>query len=229
MRKTCWTIVIGLALGLAAIAPHRPESGAPDVSPDAFTRLPVADPSGPANGRGDADRVSRHTVAGLRPTAIGSLQSASSRGIPSTADPARATANDGRTQRLADLAPDALLAVLEAEVERARAERGLRVDPAILASMRETGRARVVFDLGEATRDDALAARLMGPTDRRDVEALRVFPLIGHGAARVGPDALRELIRDGAAHHIELDVVHRPVLAKRSVSSPSTVVSSTSP
>jgi subtilisin family serine protease len=203
MRKICWTLVIGLVLGLAAASSDRPGTGERRAADDSATRLaPFPDSSMGANDAVGAKPESRSSAA------MGRL-------IPNESaidDAADAASGNTVARRLGDLAPEARLAALEAEIERARAERGLRVDPAILVAMRETGRARVVFDLSDPTRPTDLADRLMDDEASARIEALRVFPLIGHAAARVGPDALHALIDDAAAHHIELDAIHRPAL-----------------
>jgi subtilisin family serine protease len=59
----------------------------------------------------------------------------------------------------------------------------------------------------------AFASLLSGPAADARWAGLRLFPLLDHGAARVGPQALLQLIGSDRIQRIELDVIHRPVLA----------------
>ncbi len=115
-----------------------------------------------------------------------------------------------------DRAPRALVRqALERAVDRARIERALIVAPEVVDLAVEQGRAGIVF----ATRLEAggapaaFTSLLSGPTADARWTRLRLFPLLDHGAARVGPQALLQLIGSDRIQRIELDAIHRPVLA----------------
>lgn len=109
--------------------------------------------------------------------------------------------------------PEAVRSALERAVAEARTKRPLTIAPALLARAAEQGSVRVIF----GTRPGEDAARLSRMLDysggRTDpVDDLRVFPLLGSGAARLSTGALLRLIRETPTERIELDGLHRPSL-----------------
>lgn len=104
-------------------------------------------------------------------------------------------------------------------VERARDSRSLFVSPAVIETAATERRVGIVFEVAEtsppaATSEEAMATLLSGRSAEARWEALRLFPLLDHGAVRVGPQALLHLIEAEGIRHIELDAVHRPSLAE---------------
>jgi len=115
------------------------------------------------------------------------------------------------------------LEMLEEAVRLVRSSRSLYLTPGVLEKVASTGRVRVVFDSvpgvqDEKTAYDQIAAILSGATQNGDVadaewDRLRVFPILGRAAARVGPEALRRLVQAGFIERIEADAIHRASLA----------------
>lgn len=108
--------------------------------------------------------------------------------------------------------PEIVRAVLVRAIEEARRERPLAVSPGILEAITGEGEVRVVFETASST-DPANLARTLDSGGRPvSVDDLRVFPLLGHGAARLSPGALLNLILETPTRSIELDGVHRASL-----------------
>jgi len=103
---------------------------------------------------------------------------------------------------------------LERALERARVDRGLFVAPEVVDHAVGQGRVGIVFGTGSETRASraAFASLLSGPTADARWAGLRLFPLLDHGSARVGPQALLQLIGSDRVLRIELDGIHRPAL-----------------
>jgi subtilisin family serine protease len=109
-------------------------------------------------------------------------------------------------------APDTIRAVLSRAIEDARRVRPLAVSPEIVEAAALEGSVRVVFE-ASANVDAAGLARTLDSGGRTpSVDDLRVFPLLGQGAARLSPGALLNLIVETPTQTIELDGVHRASL-----------------
>lgn len=108
--------------------------------------------------------------------------------------------------------PERIRAELARAVEETRARRPLSITPEVLAIAAEEGSVRVVF--AAPAEDDAgsLTRTLDSGGVSSSVEDLRVFPLLGHGAAKLSPGALLNLITETSTSQIELDATHTPSL-----------------
>lgn len=112
-----------------------------------------------------------------------------------------------------DTAPPELVhAVLMRAIEEARGVRPLVVAPGIVEQAAREGRVRVVFETPAGSDPNDLAQRLETGGRSPSVDDLRVFPLLGHGAALLSPGALLNLIVETPTRTIELDGVHRASL-----------------
>ena len=108
--------------------------------------------------------------------------------------------------------PEIVRAVLARAIEEARRERPLAVSPGILETITGGGEVRGVFETSANAYPASLARALASGGRPFSVDDLRVFPLLGHGAARLSPGALLNLILETPTRSIELDEVHRASL-----------------
>lgn len=131
---------------------------------------------------------------------------------PSAAEAALATRPAHDPAALDHAPPDEIRTVLAEAVEQARTRRPLTIPSEILAIAAEEGSVRVVFEA--AAEDDvaSLAQTLDSGGRASSVEDLRVFPLLGHGAAKLSPGALLNLILETSTSQVELDAPHSPSL-----------------
>ncbi|MBW2425574.1 MAG: S8 family serine peptidase [Deltaproteobacteria bacterium] len=122
-------------------------------------------------------------------------------------------------------AEDSLDRASEAEVRAAlthaiesRRRRGpLFVAPGIIDRVASERRVRIVFDIDSQSAarnvgESRLAALLSGSDEGAGWEDLRLFPLLGHAAARTGPQALLNLVETDLVEQIEMDALHHPSL-----------------
>ncbi|MBK7950537.1 MAG: S8 family serine peptidase [Deltaproteobacteria bacterium] len=228
MRLRTWlemAIVLGaVALGLAhseawlAGTVRRPSAGSATGQPAGrtpSTRHPSADATRPGAPASDA---------GIARPADGAGPSAglTAHRPPSSADEppssSRAGSDDhARSPRLtpAELdraRPEQIRSELARAVEETRARRALAIAPEVLALAAEEGSVRVVFAARADDDPDVLARTLDSGGAASSVEDLRVFPLLGHGAAKLSPGALLNLITETSTSQIELDAPHTPSL-----------------
>jgi len=105
--------------------------------------------------------------------------------------------------------PARIRATLSRAVEDARRQRPLQFAAEILESAARDGSVRVIFETGPGADASRLAQILDSGGRASSVEDLRVFPLLGHGAAELSPGALLNLISETSTSSIEPDGVHR--------------------
>ncbi len=108
--------------------------------------------------------------------------------------------------------PEVVREALERAIDAARLERPLAVAPAIVDAVARDREVRVIFETTSIADPADLAHRLESGGRPDSVDDLRVFPLLGHGAARLSPGALLNLIVETPTLSIELDGVHRASL-----------------
>jgi subtilisin len=120
---------------------------------------------------------------------------------------------DARTGRGLDLASrDVIRETLLAAIERERTSHPLFVTPGLVDRVATDRRIRIVFENPPGRAQERALALLEGPSGLAEVDSVRVFPLLAFGAARVGPQALLQLIQAPSTGRIELDALHRPSL-----------------
>ncbi len=209
MTRPRW-IIAGLALALGAIGLGR-----------AWVAADVTGADGSLAGTSSNDQDPRTT--GLASPALGAAASrsahaptrgtsgrparAESESVAAAADPALA-----RAVSLDSARPERIRATLARAIEEARRSRRLEVAPEIIEAAARNGRVRVIFETAPGADASGLAATLDSGGGAASVEDLRVFPLLGHGAAQLSPAALRNLIAETTTHSIELDGTHRASL-----------------
>ena len=130
--------------------------------------------------------------------------------------PAEKDKADDSHWRDLDDAPEAVIRhTLTRAVGREQRNRPLFVSMGVIEQVASERGVRVIFDTRAADALDGLGELLSGgssPTLEASWEGLRLFPLLEHAAAFVGPQALLHLIESDGIEHIELDAVHRPSL-----------------
>jgi hypothetical protein len=216
LRKSAWIPIALLLVGALLVGRGLVESG------------PVHQTRAAAAGTSQARATAADRAPGGRPEATpataaragASAPDPSGPRIPDTAastlveahaSPSQVDAERSPAERL-DLASEAeIQRTLDAAIERERRRRPLYVAPGIVDRVAAERRVRVIFDWHGAGLDRA-GALLAGPTGDAAVEGLRVFPLLGHAAARLGPEALLQLIRHEGTARLELDGLHRTSL-----------------
>lgn len=104
--------------------------------------------------------------------------------------------------------------VLVEAIERERRVRPLFVSAGIVDAVATDGRVRVIFETPSGLSEAAARSLLAGDDRRAEFESLRIYPLLGRGAAEVGPQALLHLIENPGTGQIELDAIHRASLAE---------------
>ncbi|MFO0688871.1 MAG: S8 family serine peptidase [Myxococcota bacterium] len=167
-----------------------------------------------------ASAIGEGAPSSARPSgADGSARLAAHASPPSGDEPASAppAGSPGPPPRLtpAELdraGPEVIRAELARVIEETRARRALQIAPEILARVADDGSVRVVFDARPGADPGDLAEVLDSGSGAASVEDLRVFPLLGHGAAKLSPGALLNLITETSASTIELDAPHTPSL-----------------
>ncbi len=212
-----WTTVglilaAGAALLLSLAQPRVGREGMGDRSADhrveaadAGARRPKRDAA--AEGPRQPDARSRSEIRAA--DADAAEASGSSPSSPFAADTLPVPISPGQ---LDTAEPEVVRAVLSRAIEEAGRERPLAIAPAIVEAVARDGEVRVVF-AASSNADPANLARALESGGRpASVEDLRVFPLLGHGAARLSPGALLNLIRETPTRSIELDGVHRASL-----------------
>jgi subtilisin family serine protease len=133
---------------------------------------------------------------------------------PEAADDAHAR---GAEDSLDEASEAEIRAALAHAIERRRRRGPLFVAPGVVDRVASERRVRIIFDIespSSAGGVDAsrLATLLSGPGERSGWEDLRLFPLLGHAAARTGPQALLNLIETDLVEQIEIDALHHPSL-----------------
>lgn len=209
MRKRAWIPIalVAAAALLAGLVGQRsePSRRAGTVSDSSRAPAAIATTDSPATAPdttapGSADRRDAIASRGARAS------------LPSHPEPsADASAASDEGGRL-DLASEAeIRRRLRESIQHERRTRALYVAPGIVERVAVERRVRVIFEWpeGEPAHADALLA---GPRGDAAFDGLRVFPLLGHAAAKVGPEALEQLIRHPGTARIELDGLHRPSL-----------------
>lgn len=195
-----------LAPGLVAPPTGAPEPGVPGIA------SPGAEPSDPLPASRRAP-----PIVEPRPQHPRSPWTSSEASRPGPArDAAGPRASDRDARPHLDRAPrENARQTLERAVDRARVDRALVVAPGVVDLAVEQGRVGIIFATGSQAEASqaAFASLLSGPAADARWAGLRLFPLLDHGAVRVGPQALLQLIGSDHVHRIELDGIHRPVLA----------------
>ncbi len=203
MRKILWTGLISLTLGslmLSVGVPWipRPQHESADSSPAGTA--PVPEFASETSRPGSIEIAEAGVEARRDPQIERNVDEAEELGIDSP-DRILEWASDREIRR-----------VLEEAIAVAQRTRTLRIHPSVVETVVQDGRVRVVFEIHPASSPEALASRLAGPHGAPEDNEVRLFPLLSHGAAHLGPDALLTLIESGATPSIELDRVHRPSL-----------------
>lgn len=160
-------------------------------------------PVAPAKAEGGAE-----IDENLRSNPIGTL--AATRANAAAAEPAPRPALSAA--ELDRARPETIRTALAQAVEQARARRPLSIPPEILAIAAEEGSVRVVFAASASDDVRSLERTLDSGGRSTSVEGLRLFPLLGHGAAKLSPGALLNLILETSTSQIELDAPHTPSL-----------------
>jgi len=200
------TLALVLALARQSAWPEPPR---PAIDPHARPGSTLAE--GPAQG--GAARSASTASGADGPDGPGRSLAPSTRPAPT-----RSAARDAngslapQPTRLADASPAEIRAALDDAIREARRTRPVTVAPAVLERAARDGSVRVVFDTSARTDATQLARTLDAGAPASAVEDLRVFPLLGHGAAKLSADALRNLIAETDVLQIEIDGVHRASL-----------------
>ncbi|MEZ4281698.1 MAG: S8 family serine peptidase [Myxococcota bacterium] len=108
--------------------------------------------------------------------------------------------------------PEIVRAVLGRAIDAARRERPLAIAPSIVEVAAREGEVRVIFETASIADPADLADRLETGGRPDSVDDLRLFPLLGHGAARLSAGALLNLIVETPTSSIEIDGVHHSSL-----------------
>ena len=210
MRRQHW-IIAGIAIAFAALWLTRMEGPRPDPSRASAERAP-------ANGSG---RTKSHP--GDDPAAPAPTPRATSAADPPAADAVPGIVASGALPlpdavpalspaRLDSADAEEIRAVLTRAIDDARRTRPLAIPPKVIEIAAAEGSVRVIFAT-DSNADTRGLAQILDSRGRADsVADLRVFPLLGHGAARLSPGALLNLIAETATEQIELDGVQRPSL-----------------
>ncbi len=98
--------------------------------------------------------------------------------------------DDGLEDNLDTAAEDEILRVLRAAIEKQREFRPLFISSGIVDAVASGQRVRVIFEIGPDASTQTVVPLLEGSDGRALFDALRVFPLLGRGAAAVGPLSL---------------------------------------
>lgn len=207
-----WIAGLGLGLcaaGLALAVRATPDGEAPNGANGPGARLDrpdakVAPAASPAPARGQVESSGIDLAAVERGAADGSPDAPPT--VP-VAEPVRLS-----PAALDTAAPETIRAVLTRAIEDARRVRPLAVSPEIVEAAAREGSVRVVFEAPANVDAAGLAHTLDSGGRTASVDDLRVFPLLGHGAARLSPGALLNLIVETPTQTIELDGVHRASL-----------------
>jgi hypothetical protein len=125
--------------------------------------------------------------------------------------------DDTEWSRLDSASETVIRHALTQAIDRQRALRPLFISAGVVDAAAIEGRVRVIFhtahlDAPASAARGGLPGLLSGAVGEARWERLRLFPLLGHGAVEVGPQALLHLIEADSIDHIELDRIHRPSL-----------------
>ena len=200
MTRPRW-ILAGLAVALGAIGLVRVQ----DARDSSDCAGPLARSDSMAN-RGDGPPgLSRTTSESRRENA--SEGSPAAAGGPPGPDPSMIP-----PARLDSARREVIRTVLTRAIEDARRTRPLQIAPEIIETAARDGSVRVIFETAPGDDVSGLAQTLESGGRATSVEDLRVFPLLGHAAARLSPGALLNLIAETSTHSIEPDGLHRASL-----------------
>jgi len=198
-------------LALAWIEAGRGDGGAPAA--DRTAANGASDPAPEARGDGPATPSPDSTPGSARdadPT--DGARKLAAADPPGAGDAASAPDPRITPARLDRERPEVIRSVLAQAIDDARRARPLSIPTAVVDAAAEQGGVRVIFD----ARSQHDAATLERTLDSRgspaSVEDLRLFPLLGHGAAKLSPGALLNLIAETPTETIELDGVQHASL-----------------
>ena len=210
MRRQHW-IIAGIAIAFAAVWLTRLE-GARSAPSRASAEHAPANGSGMAN-RHPGDGPAADAPAPRATSAADSPAADAAPGIVASGAPPLPDAMPALSPARLDSADaENIRAVLTRAIDDARRTRPLAIPPEVIEIAAAEGSVRVIFAT-DANADTGDLAQILDSRGRADsVADLRVFPLLGHGAARLSPGALLNLIAETATEQIELDGVQRPSL-----------------
>lgn len=223
MRVRTWlemAIVLGaVALGLArseawfvgAVRPAADSAVEQPAGETTSTRPHNANAARPESPTSNA-QITRAESGGDRKAGLAAHRSQRGSDEPAASGPGgsndRATPPRLTPAELDRARPEQIRSELARAVEETRNRRALAIAPEVLALAAEEGSVRVVF-AARANDDPASLARTLDSGGAASsVEDLRVFPLLGHGAAKLSPGALLNLITETSTSQIELDAPH---------------------
>lgn len=210
MRGRNWIfagIAAGLVIALALAWVLRPQTPRPGASPAAPQLSSATHGSAEGNPAGAASPAAMPALAREADSLAPAAPAAAA--APRTVTSAAAT----RSPAQLDAArADEIRAVLGLAIEEARRTRPLSVPPEVVEIAAREGSVRVIFATASNADADGLASQLDSRGRSASVTDLRVFPMLGHGAARLSPGALLNLITETTTEQIELDGVQRPSL-----------------
>lgn len=220
-REARIAVLIALVAGLwlaTADGPRLP-SPAPVLTPSARDSVPPGAPStaGVLAAEGEATERPDPTTAPLDTAPPSDAAQASHTDLGTPAEGEDDTQPRGTADSL-DAATEAeVRTVLAHAIERRRRRGPLFVAPGVIDQVARERRVRIVFDIdsqptGSGLDEARLATLLSGSDERAGWEDLRLFPLLGHAAARTGPQALLNLIETDLVEQIEMDALHHPSL-----------------
>ena len=210
MRRQNW-IFAGIAIAFAAFWLTRLAGQRPAPSLASAERTP-AHGAGPREGP-PSRRPAPSAPAARATDAVDHASAEGSPRIVASTNPPLSDAPPALTPaRLDSARAEEIRAVLTRAIADARRTRPLAVPPEIVELAAVEGSVRVIFATESNTDAHGLADTLDSGGRADSVADLRVFPMLGHGAAMLSPGALLNLISETETEQIELDGVQRPSL-----------------
>ncbi|MEZ4332716.1 MAG: S8 family serine peptidase [Myxococcota bacterium] len=193
-----------------AVEPPRDHPGPPRFSAAAPPPHEAAPPQAQAEGprsAGASDDSTEAVVANADPA-----RPEAPRSDPRSTRPTERTGGRPTPAELDDAPPATVRAVLQAALAEARQRRPLALAATIIDEAAAAGEVRVIFEIDREADPAGWAGTLDSGGRAHSVEDLRLFPLLGSGAALLSPGALLNLITETATRTIELDALHAPSL-----------------